>query len=195
MRLSSKIISVCIALFVLTTFTGESFSNDKEMTAEEYKKEVVVIQGLLKEAPENPKLHNTLGFYLYKIGEYDDAKKEYADAIKYDNTFPVPYNNLGIIALIENDYEAAESYFSDAIDLNPKYAKAVYNLGVTYFRQKRYMKAVEYYLKAKDVDEDYVKEREDMEKGDAELREALKKDPDNKVLKYLLEKSNEKKNN
>jgi tetratricopeptide (TPR) repeat protein len=171
-----------------------SFSKEEEMSREDYLKEIDTVKELLNQAPMNSVLHNALGYYLFKIGEHDSAKEEYKNAIKYDKGYSVPYNNLGVIALIKEDYKDAEEYFANAIECNPEYAKAVYNLGVTYFRQKKYIKAVKYYLKAKKVDKEYVKEREDIKKGEKELKQALKDDPDNKVLKYLLKKSNEKKN-
>ncbi len=162
------------------------------MTRQDYIRGIEATKEALAGDPENPALHNTLGYYFYKIGEYGSAESEYNNAIMYNREFPLPYNNLGILSLLKKDYEQAEKYFSSAIGHNPQYAKAAYNLGVTYFRQKKYIKAVRYYLKAKDIDKEYVKEREDPEKRERELSKALAEDPDNEVLKKMIKRLNEK---
>ncbi len=182
----------CLALLLLPCV---SFSKEeKTMTKEDYLLEIDIVKAALEKDPESAELHNTLGFYYYKIEDDENAESEYLDAITYDEEFAVPFNNLGILSLKKKQYKVAEKYFNNALKRNPKYAKAVYNLGVTYFRQKKYIKAVKYYYKAKDVDKEYVKEREDKKKGRAELEKALKEDPDNDVLQYLVKKANEEEN-
>jgi tetratricopeptide (TPR) repeat protein len=194
MDTSKTLKSFLIITLLFCLFPLVSFCKEEEMTKQDYLNEIVTVKELLKEEPGNPMLHNTLGFYLFKIGEHSNAEEEYINAIKYDEGYSIPYNNLGVLSLIKKDYVKAEEYFTDAIDLNPKYAKAVYNLGVTYFRQKRYIKAIRYYFKAKKVDKEYVAERKDTKKSERELMKALEEDPDNKVLQYLLKKANEEEN-
>ncbi len=68
----------------------------------------------------------------------------------------------------------------------------MYNLGVTYFKKGNYFKAFRCYLKAKKMNAAYVKERSDNEKAKIEIDEALKKDPENKILKKVSSQLNHK---
>ena len=66
----------------------------------------------------------------------------------------------------------------------------MYNLGVAFFRKGDYFTALRCYIKAKKMNITYVKERGDPEKVKKEVNEALKKDPENKILKKVSSQLN-----
>lgn len=112
---------------------------DFKTAAEFYKKAI----GL---NPQNPLYHNNYGNVLFNVGHYDEALKEFQDAVKWNPAYAHAYNNLASVygALGENAqkqhdgttamkyYENAIFNFKKAIESDPEYAAAYYFLGITY---------------------------------------------------------------
>ena len=152
--------------------------------------QLVAYQMLVKDNPQDPRLQNSLGFCYYRIADYERAERHYLEALALDPTYSVAYNNLGVTYLKKDKTDMSKHYFEKAIRYNAHNVKAMYNLGVAYFKKGDYFKALRYYLKAKKMDAAYVKERGDNEKAKKEVNEALKKDPENNILKKVSSRWN-----
>ncbi|MDF0589772.1 tetratricopeptide repeat protein [Candidatus Methanocrinis natronophilus] len=72
-------------------------------------------------------LHNNLGRLHYKQGLLDEAKKEYMNALKFEE-LPEIYNNLAVAYHEEGASEKAESYLKNALRLDPQAEAAKANL-------------------------------------------------------------------
>ena len=152
--------------------------------------QLVAYQMLVKDNPQDPRLQNSLGFCYYRIADYERAEQHYLKALALDPTYSIAYNNLGVTCLKKDKSDMSKHYFEKAIRYDARNVKAMYNLGVAYFKKGHYFKAIRCYLKAKKMDAAYVKERGDNEKAKKEVNEALKKDPENNILKKVSSQLN-----
>ena len=70
------------------------------------------------------------GIDSYQKGRYEDAIKDYDQAIILNPQYADAYNNRGIVKDDLGDFAAAIADYDEAIKLNPKYANAYYNRGI-----------------------------------------------------------------
>ncbi len=147
--------------------------------------QLAAYQMLVSANPQDSRLQNSLGFCYYRMGDYDMAEEHYVKALNLSPDYSTAYNNLGVLYLQKEQHEISKNYFEKALHYNADNVKAMDNLGVAHFRKGDYFKALRCYLKAKKMDGVYVKDRSDTEKMRKEVDEALKKDPQNKVLEKV----------
>ena len=152
--------------------------------------QLVAYRMLVNDDPQNPRLQSSLGFCYYRIADYERAEQHYLKALALDPTYSIAYNNLGVTCLKKDKSDMSKHYFEKAIRYDARNVKAMYNLGVAYFKKGHYFKVIRCYLKAKKMDAAYVKERGDNEKAKKEVNEALKKDPENNILKKVSSQLN-----
>ena len=72
------------------------------------------------------------GNSYYRSGKYQQAIKDFNQAIRFDPKFAEAYNNRGIAYGRKGQYDNAISDYNKAIEINPKYADAFYNRGIGY---------------------------------------------------------------
>ncbi len=82
---------------------------------------------------------------------YDEAEREYREAIQINSNYAYVHNNLGISLVNLNHYEEAEKEYGEAIRINPNCAEAHYNLGYLYKEIGKNSEAREEILKAKEL--------------------------------------------
>lgn len=63
--------------------------------------------------------HNAIGFILLQQGQYDAAKAEFEQALKYDHTFESPYMNLAELAAKDGDLDTAIKLYQQARERAP----------------------------------------------------------------------------
>ncbi|OQX22666.1 MAG: hypothetical protein BWK75_00190 [Candidatus Altiarchaeales archaeon A3] len=96
--------------------------------------------------------HNDLGVSYYESGNFEEAEKEYKEAIKINPNFATAHYNLESLLINLTRYEEAEEEFREAIKINPNFAEAHAYLGLLlYVQTKNKDKAKEEILKAKDL--------------------------------------------
>ncbi|MDH4163169.1 MAG: tetratricopeptide repeat protein [Nitrospirota bacterium] len=142
---------------------------------------------LLQKDPDNPHYLNALGFAYYKLDRLPAAIDALNRCIKTDPRHAVAHNNLGATHLRLKEYEKAEALFRKALELEPRYVKAAYNLAVSLFRQKRYKDAYQAYKAAGRIDRDYVHDRFEGSTAREQIKDEMRKDPDNEAWKGLSE--------
>jgi tetratricopeptide (TPR) repeat protein len=70
------------------------------------------------------------GILLYELKRYDEAEKEYREALRINTDYAEAHNNLGALLGELKRYEEAEQECKEALRINPDYAEAYGNLGI-----------------------------------------------------------------
>ncbi len=162
-----------IGMLVLLSFcfAGPLCAEDADMSPTEG---IDRYEKLVELYPQKASYRNALGYYYLKAEDYQKAEACFREALQLDRSYATAHNNLGIVYLRRERPEQAEKEFRQALELNPSYCKAQYNLAVALFHQKRYSQAAKAYLKARRMDSDYVERRDNREKIQEKMNQALK---------------------
>jgi len=72
--------------------------------------------------------HQNMAKVLEKEGRIDEARREYAEAIRYDPC-PLAYNNVGIFLARHGWIDDALAHFAQSLELYPDQVPAHYNIG------------------------------------------------------------------
>ena len=181
-------------MFIGCLFPLSAGAQEEEILQDIYllsqEEQLVAYHVLVNNDPQDPRFQNSLGFCYYRMADYERAKHHYLKALALDPTYSIAHNNLGVTYLNNNKSDMSKHHFEKAIRYDAHNVKAMVNLGVFYFKRGDYFKALRCYHKAKKMDAAYVKERGDNEKAKKEVNEALKKDPENSILKKVSSQLN-----
>jgi len=110
--------------------------DDKWVIRDEEKKEICCIakeDGKLsiyakEECERLSEAHFNLGNIFFNQKKYEEAEKEYEEAIRINRNFAEAYFSLGNLAAEREDKERAEKLYSAALEINPDYTEAKKNL-------------------------------------------------------------------
>ncbi|PKP57053.1 MAG: hypothetical protein CVT89_05130, partial [Candidatus Altiarchaeales archaeon HGW-Altiarchaeales-2] len=100
--------------------------------------------------------HNNLGALLANLKRYEEAEKEFREAIRINPNDAEAHNNLGNLLADLNRYEEAEKEYGEAIRINPNYTEAHNGLGILLSDLKRYEEAEKEYREAIRLNPDYA---------------------------------------
>src|SRR5688572_1242240 len=128
----------------------ENFSNRKERMTSRLLI-LILILGAQQVFAQQERSYVRKGNQKYMEGKYDEAEKEYNNALNIQNNLTEGVFNLGDVAYQKKDYEGAAKQFETAAMLakdNPLKAKAYHNLGNTYLDAAQYGKSIEAYKNA-----------------------------------------------
>ena len=130
-----------------------------------YQKAIEYFETKLKEKPNDPVLHNQLGYAYSKLGKYKKAIEHYQKAVELKPDYSEAHYNLGHIYAEKTvlRLEDAIKELTKAIELRSDYAKAYNDRGLVYAWLG------------------------DFEKAKQDLQKALKLDPENETYKYNME--------
>lgn len=97
---------------------------------------------------EQPSMYREDIYYhmaaLYmKLKKYDEAFKEFKNALSLNPKDPRVHNDLGVIYKEQNDLPKAENHYKYAIEIEPNFNLAIVNLAELYIQQKKYTEAIE----------------------------------------------------
>ena len=136
------------------------------------------------------------GNLFYNLNKFEEAEKEYREAIKINPDYADAHNNLG--ALLQNlkRYEEAEKEYREAIRINPNYADAHNNLGILLKNLKRYEEAEKEFREAIKINPNDADAHNNLgillqnlnryEEAENEYREVIKINPDYADAHYNL---------
>jgi len=95
-----------------------------------------------------------------QAGRYDQALKDFDQALKLKPKDPALLTYKGIVYYAKGQNSQAMQLFEEVIKLNPNFARAYYQRGMVYQSQEKYDKALEDISKAKSmgygVDPDFI---------------------------------------
>jgi tetratricopeptide (TPR) repeat protein len=102
----------------------------------------------LRENPNSPELHNTLGALLLDKGFPKDAEREFERAVDANRKFYPAWYNLGLVRAAHGDRLGARRAFSHTVTLKPGHAPALFQLGLVEERNHHTDRAIRLYAKA-----------------------------------------------
>jgi len=100
-------------------------------------------------------LHYHIGAQLLKLKKYDEAIKDFKEALEINPQDPRVHNDLGIIFRDLGNYNQSEKHFLEAIRIEPKFNLAIINLTDLFIKEQKYNDAIsllEHSLKLKPND-------------------------------------------
>jgi len=84
-------------------------------------------------------------------GRYDQALKDFNDALKLKPKDPALITYHGVVYYAKGQNDLAMKDFNQALEIDPKFGKAYYQRGMIYENQQKYSQAVEELKKAKSL--------------------------------------------
>jgi tetratricopeptide (TPR) repeat protein len=102
----------------------------------------------LKIAPQLPVMHQELGLYYQKLGEYQNADKAFKTALNLDSLYHPARLNLGINHMRLNQLDQALETFKELEALDPKNILVHLNIGVILEGKNEFDAAIDEYSKA-----------------------------------------------
>jgi Tfp pilus assembly protein PilF len=100
-------------------------------------------------------VHDGLGSALLQEGRLEEARKEFAEALRLNPNHTSAHNNLGLLLLRQGALEDAWKEFSEVLRLNPNHADAHNNLGLILLRQGRTEEARQEFSEAVRLNPDF----------------------------------------
>ncbi len=139
----------------------------------------------------------------YKIADYcqeqenfDEAIKQYNNAIKNKQDFVEAHNDLGIVYSVMEEFDKAIEEYKLAIKYKPDYSNAYYNLGNAYIHKNEFDKAIQKYQTAIKHKKDHAaahnnlgnsyNHKEEFDKAIEEYKLSLKYNPNDAKTYYNL---------
>jgi tetratricopeptide (TPR) repeat protein len=93
-------------------------------------------------------LYNNRGLINWKKGDTDQAKLDFQEAARLDDSNGDPHYNLGLIYFDEGDYSKALDHLEEAVRINPGDAQFLVELGHLYLSLDRETDALRLFQKA-----------------------------------------------
>ena len=115
---------------------------------------VGILAGCGGSAKGSAEWHADQGYKLLNYGRYDEAIKEYTEAIELAPNFTEAYNTRGIAYVQQGELDQAIADFDKAIELDPELAKAYNNRGYAYYLKGEVAKAVSDFEKCIELSND-----------------------------------------
>jgi len=118
--------------------------------------------------------HTEKGLDYFARNKYEQAIKEYDEAIRLDPQLAAAHNNMGSAYFALGRYDLAINAFNQAIQLDPNYGQAHFNLALTYLKLNRLQDADTALIAATKAY--YITGDERLRAGDREAAEAAFKE-------------------
>jgi len=101
-------------------------------------------------------LYNKLGIAEMKVGQMDQARRDFALGIKVDPSNVDALNNLGAVYCLQHKYRPAVRYLKQALALDESKAVTHLNLAEAWMGQKQIDRAMNEYARALELDADIL---------------------------------------
>jgi len=104
---------------------------------------------------DTPQAHYTEGKRLLKLGEVNEARKEFNRAIQLDKKYAPGYEGMGLVYLEMKDVKLAEKYMKKAIDLDSEFVPAMIGMGRILMTKGNNKGAIKWFNKVIKIDPTY----------------------------------------
>lgn len=105
-----------------------------------------------RQAPDNPRAHNNLGFYLVQQKRYDEAIARYRQALRINPDYAEAHANLGAALAAQGHSDAALDAYIRALELDADAAEHHVNIGLILAGKARLEAAAGHYTQALRLD-------------------------------------------
>jgi tetratricopeptide (TPR) repeat protein len=116
---------------------------------------VEILKEIVQRNPEDEDVRYNLGIALSRLGQNEEAAKEYREALRIFPDYAEAHNNLGNLLLQMGDREEATKHLEAAVKITPEYAIGWNNLGKSLREIGRTNEAREAFAKAVKFDTNY----------------------------------------
>ena len=113
-----------------TTPAGEKTA----LSSEVYEREIRGLNAFIEKDGENADAYYSRGWFHARMGDLENAEKDFTRAIEINNRNGDAYYNRGLILARMGEFDLAINDFDEAIELNPHVADAFCNRGSAYFQ-------------------------------------------------------------
>jgi tetratricopeptide (TPR) repeat protein len=183
-------------------------ARDIETLAADYREKyaipdsIATARALLKIDPQSPERLVKLGAVLLAADEVDQAIGLFQQALAVDPRYATAHYQMGHAYAMKQDPRRAVEEWQKVLEIDPRHFRAHNNLGYWHLMQRELDKAEEHLLAAVGENENDLLSRLNLArlyaaKGEwttveAELREALKIDPQNEAVRKSWEEARER---
>ncbi|MFL6211167.1 MAG: tetratricopeptide repeat protein [Pyrinomonadaceae bacterium] len=133
--------------------------------------------------------HTEKGLDYFDAHKFEQAIKEYDEAIRICPTLAAAHNNLGSVYFALTQYDAAVASFQQAVKLDTQYGQAYFNLALAYLKLGREQQAGNALTAATQAyvltGDEHLKAGRNTE-AEAAYREVLRIDPNYSPVHYRL---------
>ncbi len=150
-RSAFRIVSIAFLVILVTIY---SFLTVRRNIL--WKDPLVFFCEIVRQCPDNARMHNNLGKAYYEIGKTQKAIDSFKKAIELTPDFEIAWNNLGLAHYQAGEKKEALASFRKAIEINPASAEAYNNLGSTYYKWGNIEEAISAYTKSIALNPNYA---------------------------------------
>ena len=143
----TRLLAGLLSIFVLTFYSVTTIRRNAD-----WRDPLTLWTKTVKNSPHSPRAHNNLADAYEKKGLYDEAIKEYQEALRLNPGRSEFYYNLGNVYYAKGLYEEAIKEYQEALRLDPGKIDTYYNLGNVYDSKGLYDEAIEEYRQALRLD-------------------------------------------
>jgi len=130
------------------------------MEVEKYSEAIGILDGMLKEEPENTILLSAKAYCVYRFGNYEKASELYDDVLKIDPGNMEALYNSAVISIDRENYSAALDSLTllkaKKIEDDSLLTKINSAFGETYYRTEQYSEAIKYLDLIRQTDPDDI---------------------------------------
>jgi tetratricopeptide (TPR) repeat protein len=119
---------------------------------EDYRSAVGMWSDVVAKRPNNFRAHLNLGDLLYREGQTDRSRDEFAEAVRLRPTSSDAQYGLGVVLASLGKREEAVTRYREALRINPGYAKAHNNLGTILASEGKREEAAAHFAEAARLD-------------------------------------------
>lgn len=123
---------------------------------QDWSSQYVLAATTVEQSPQSPEPHIVLGETYFDKEMYDEAVREFNEALTLHPRSPGAYHNLGIAYARKGEYENAIRVIKEAVAQRPGSALFRSNLALIYCELGRLDEAIEEYQNALGIDPNYV---------------------------------------
>jgi len=193
-KIEGELVDWLILFFVILPFSIGTYQRNSV-----WKDEIVLWLDCVKKAPQKERTHHNLGFAYYELEQWDDAEREFKEALRLNPQYALSMYNLGLVFYKRGLMDKAIHYYKEAIEYDSGFSDSFYNLGITYYQKGLYKDAIEAYERLLGGKPDYenghnslglaYKGLKKWDKAIQSFHEELKYHPDNAYAQLYLGES------
>jgi Tfp pilus assembly protein PilF len=90
-----------------------------------------MIERAIEQKPDDPNFLDTYGWYFYKVGQYEEARKYIEKSIQIDSSRAEPFLHLSLIYKALGDETKAKENFEKAVSIDPNNKEIIKEMNKT----------------------------------------------------------------